>query len=160
MRNYTITGVIAPPVEAQPSSWRVRIITVLLSVMLLTPGACAVPEAQSASTVVTGEAPQRPLARDALRALLSGVYVTRVRPSEMLVSHPPGEIFLADGVYQRVVGRTSVEGRFEIEGAAVCVEGADFPRRCRQVIPRGKQTYSFVDQADGSAELVTITPLR
>ena len=101
----------------------------------------------------------QPLSGDALRALLSDVYVTLPRSDGVMVSHPKGEVFRSNGAYQRIVGRPRFQGTFEIVGNRVCVQGADVPRRCRRIIAMGEDRYSFVDDADGSAEIMTISPL-
>lgn len=100
-----------------------------------------------------------PLDAAALRTLLSDVYVTPVRPADMMVSHPPGEIFLSDGVYQRILGRTRVEGTFEIESTLVCVQGPDFRQQCRQITPSENNTYLLVDEEDRFTLPVTIRQL-
>jgi hypothetical protein len=103
---------------------------------------------------------RRPLGTSALRALLSDVYVTLVQPAGVIVSHPWGEIFRADGSYVQIPSRVRLFGRFEIRGNRVCVEGDGFVRLCRRVIPSGRGTYSFVNSSDGSTMLMTVTPHR
>ena len=73
----------------------------------------------------------QPMQGEALRTLLRDVYVTPVQPPGVIVDHPPGEMFGHDGSYRRIMGRTSVQGIFVIEGPIVCVEGVDFERLCR-----------------------------
>jgi len=97
-----------------------------------------------------------PLQDDALRALLSDAYATPPLAAGIVMSHPPGEIFRANGVYQRIVGRTSLWGQFEIQTAAVCVWGEDFARQCRRVVANRDGTYTFIDIADGSSAVMTV----
>lgn len=106
------------------------------------------------------EADERPLSEDALRELLRNVYVAPVQHADVIASHPPGEIFMSDGIYQRILGRPKVEGTFEIRGNEVCVQVASSNRLCRQVIAHANGTYSLIGPTDGSVVLATITPLR
>lgn len=100
-----------------------------------------------------------PLGENALRQLLSGSSVSAVGVSVTTDSHPAAEMFLSNGAYIRILGRTRVEGLFNIEGTSVCVRGPDFMRQCRQVFPRRDGTYALVDQSNRSTSIVTITPL-
>lgn len=68
----------------------------------------------------------------AIRRLLSGAHIAPFLDTNIVLSHPLGENFLANGVYQRVSGRTAVEGVFSVNQGLVCVEGADIPRHCRK----------------------------
>lgn len=106
---------------------------------------------------IPNESDQRPLRASALRALLSDVNVLPAQPPREMMSHPPGEIFRADGSYVQFE-RTRMFGRFDIRGRSVCVQGDGFPRICRHVVPRGGNTYLFVNSSDGSSILMTITP--
>ncbi len=106
------------------------------------------------------EAEQLPLGADALRALLRDVYVTAVLPPGNFVSHAPGEVFKSDGVYVRIPNRNRQYGVFAIEGNQVCVEGADFPKLCRQIVAQRDGTYALVDLARDSKILVTIEALK
>src|SRR4051794_38332354 len=121
--------------------------------------ACLVLVGCATQTRAGGEAGQRPLTADALRTLFSDIYVTAVQDPNVIVGDGPGEIFRSNGVYERIAGRTGVEGTFRIKGEFVCVQGPDFHSQCRQVIPRGNYTYSFIDRPGGSTKSVTITHL-
>jgi hypothetical protein len=119
----------------------------------------------------------RPLEGRALRALLSDAFVAPVQAGGITTSHPPGEMFRADGSYIRIVGRTRLFGRFAIHGALVCVRAeaveplhqgrplaepgqhrlSGFPRLCRRVVPRGEGIYAFVNR-DGTATPMTVRP--
>jgi len=97
----------------------------------------------------------------ALRTLLSNVYVARPAPPPgQIISHRPGEIFRADGIYQRIVGRTSVWGRFEITGGSVCVWGADFARTCRRISANADGTYTFTDITSAERSTMMVTTLQ
>lgn len=108
----------------------------------------------------TNVANQLPLEADALRDLLAEAYVTPVRPPDVLISHPPGEVFRSQGVYERIVGRQSIEGTFYLRDNTFCVRGEGIPLQCRQIIALRDDTYSLMDVSDGTMTLVTITPLR
>lgn len=112
--------------------------------------------APSAEMRLATGAEQRPLEADALRTLFSGAYVTPVQAADIIIDHPPGEIFRSDGVYQRIVGRTRLYGTFDVRGNLVCVQGDGFRQQCRQVIPLGNDRYSLVDVSNGSTVIVSI----
>lgn len=95
-----------------------------------------------------------------IRSLLSDARVAPIPATEIIRSHPAHEIFLANGVYQRVVGRSIVEGTFDIREGTVCVQGADFDRQCRKILPESDRTYRFVDTTDGSSIIVATSPLK
>lgn len=101
--------------------------------------------------------PGVPLMEDDLRRLLFDASVSLVGMNERVESHPPMEIFRANGAYERVVGRVTLEGSYTFRHNSVCVRGATFARLCRQVIPQRDGTYAFVDRSNGSASLMTIT---
>lgn len=123
------------------------------------PSIAAQSEAEKSSTNVAIPRESRPpLDGDTVRALLSNAYVTPAQATDVIIDHPPGEIFRADGGYVRIPNRTRQYGTFDIQGNLVCVQGADFPRLCRQVISHGDGTYSFVNPSNGSTMLATITP--
>jgi hypothetical protein len=117
---------------------------------------------QAAGSTSSGVASDRgrPLRAAQLRALLSDVNVAPVQTEGVNISHPTEEIFSADGTYVQIPNRARLYGTFTIQGNAVCVEGDGFDRLCRQVIPRGGQTYSFVNVDDSSMILVTVTRRR
>lgn len=123
------------------------------------PSIAAQSEVQKSPTnvAIPGES-RPPLDSDALRTLLSNAYVTPARPADVIMDHPPGEIFRADGDYVRIPNRTRQYGTFDIQGNLVCVQGADFPRLCRQVISHRDGIYSFVNPSNVSTMLATITP--
>ena len=101
---------------------------------------------------------QRPLDADALRALLSDVYVTEVLEAGVIVDHPPGEVFMSDGRYMRILTRTRQYGTFDIRDNLVCIKGQGFVERCRRVVFLGNGTYALVDAPGGQSVQVTITP--
>lgn len=96
----------------------------------------------------------------AIRRLLSDAHVAPFSATEVISSHPSGENFFANGAYQRVSGRSTVEGTFEISDGVLCVQGADFSRQCRKVLSESDGTYRFIDTADGSSIIVAISPLK
>jgi hypothetical protein len=124
-------------------------------------GAFALVGCMSPGSSVTGYdgIPERaaPLREDDLRRLLFDASVSLVGMNERVESHPPMEIFRANGAYERVVGRVTLEGSYTFRHNSVCVRGATFARLCRQVIPQRDGTYAFVDRANGSVSLMTIT---
>jgi hypothetical protein len=100
-----------------------------------------------------------PLKGDALRVLLSDVYVEPVRPAGgVIVSEWPGEIFRSDGSYIRISNRSRRYGTFEIKGDLVCVRGDGIKYQCRRVVPVESGTYTLTDISDGSSMRVTIAP--
>lgn len=100
-----------------------------------------------------------PLQDDALRALLVDVSVADFRTGQLYDG--PAEIFRANGSYQRSAGRGGgLEGRFEIRDGAVCVWGDAVALQCRRVRRNGNGTYTFIDTADGTAAVMTITRPR
>ena len=92
-----------------------------------------------------------------LRALLVDSYVTpRGRGDD-----GPGEYFRSNGVYQRGNGWGIVfEGRFDVSGGAVCVEGSGAARLCRRVRANKDGTYIFINTANGASVVMTVTPPR
>lgn len=100
------------------------------------------------------------LKTDALRTLLSDANVDPVQPIDVITSNLPGEIFRADGLYVRIVGRTRVYGTFDFQDDRVCVQGDDFERQCRKVFAHGDGRYTLLDIAKGTTTLVNITPHR
>ena len=122
-------------------------------------GALACAPISSRGMHMTDGHTQRSLEDEALRALLSDAYVTPVQPADVIIDHPPGEIFRADGIHLRIVSRTRIEGRFEIRQGAVCVWGPNFERRCRRVVFNRNGTYTFTDIASGSSQTLVVTPL-
>jgi hypothetical protein len=115
--------------------------------------------AASKKTDIAIEKGQRTLDAAALRALLSNVNVTPVQPIGVVTDHPSGEVFLSEGLYVRIIGRTRVYGSYDIRDHQVCVRGEDFERQCRQVIALANDTYSLADLSDESTMVVKITPL-
>jgi hypothetical protein len=93
---------------------------------------------------------------DQLREFLSDRGLVSALAASARLSHVPSESFLNDGTYYRWMGRVSVQGRFAIEGSRVCVFGGNIPRLCRALIPLGGQFYLWLNDADGSQELVAI----
>ena len=117
--------------------------------------ACVSPPARTAEPVaVRGEVTGRPLDDVALRALLVDSYVSPHRGGD----DGPGEFFLANGVYRRDGGHGAIvfEGRFEISGGTVCVEGDGAMRLCRRVLANGDGSWTFVNIADGTSAVMTI----
>src|SRR3954465_12566037 len=104
--------------------------------------ACLVLVGCATQTRAGRETGQRPLNADALRTLFSDVYVTAAQDPDVIVGDGPGEAFRSNRVYERIAGRTRVEGTFRIKGEFACVEGPDFRSQCRQVIPRGNNIYT------------------
>ena len=102
------------------------------------------------------EGARQPIHGEVLRRLLRDAYVVRALPPGVITS-PDGEIFRSDGFYRRILSRSSIEGRFVIQGNLVCVEGPDLSRRCRRVFDDGDDTYTFVDAADGSSIVMHVT---
>jgi hypothetical protein len=94
---------------------------------------------------------------DALRALLSDVSVTRGRSA--LSGDYPEEIFRANGLYHRIIRGSAFGVPFAIRDGAVCVPNGDSTPRCRRIRPNGDGTYIFVDTADGTSTVMTVTPL-
>jgi hypothetical protein len=98
------------------------------------------------------------LGNDALRILLNDVSVTDIRTARG--DDGPSEIFRASGTHQRIGGRgVSNEALYEIRGDTVCVRG-DGASRCRRVRANGDGTWTFINTADGTSAVVTVTPLR
>lgn len=123
----------------------------------LTLGACAMHGAPGTEHGKAGRG--APLDDRALRELFFDAYVSLPNAIEIDDSLPLTEIFRANGAYERLEGRTRLEGGFEFQGGAVCVQGAAIPRRCRQVLPQADGSYILVDQSNGSSTNVIITPL-
>jgi hypothetical protein len=99
-----------------------------------------------------------PLRDDALRVLLSDVSVTPGAHGGL--DDGPSETFRANGIYQRLAGRGSAPGEpFEIRNGAVCVPNGGPTPRCRRVRANGDGTYTFIDTADGTSTVMTVTPL-
>lgn len=112
--------------------------------------------AQGGTAVMMGERAVF-LQDDALRALLSDAIVAAHQGGD----DGPFELFLPNGVYQRGSGwGMTSEGRFEIRGGAVCVPGEASASRCRRIRPNPDDTYTFIDTADWSAAVMTITRRR
>ena len=94
----------------------------------------------------------------ALHALLSDASV--IPGAHGGLDDGPSEIFRANGIYQRIAGRgTALGDRFEIRDGAVCVPNGGSAPRCRRVRPNGDGTYTFIDTADGTSTVMTVTPL-
>jgi hypothetical protein len=98
---------------------------------------------------------RQPIEGEALRRLLRDAYVTPAL-SPGVITSPDGEIFRSDGFYRRVLSRTSIEGRFVIQGDSVCIEGPDLSRLCRRVFDHGDGVYIFVNASDGSSASMNI----
>lgn len=113
---------------------------------------------QARSASMNGSA-SRSIEGDALRALLHDAFVTRPGPDGVL-TEPAGEVFRENGAYQRIDGRRRLEGRFSIEGNAVCIEGPGFVRQCRRVSAASGGNYVFVDTDDGSSVTMIVSPLQ
>jgi hypothetical protein len=95
----------------------------------------------------------------ALRLLLSNVSVTPGAHGGL--DDGPSETFRANGIYQRLAGRGSAIGEpFEIKNGAVCVPNGGPAPRCRRVHANSDGTFTFTDTADGSAAVMTVTPLE
>lgn len=109
---------------------------------------------------MANSAGERPLEADVLRSLLTDVTVTPVQSADVITDHPPGELFLSGGSYERIVGRARRYGRFDIRGNSVCVRGDNFSEQCRQVLALPNGTYLFIDTSDDSEMSVNITPYR
>lgn len=124
------------------------------------PDGIAPAQASSQGTFMASKTVLLPLKTDALRTLLSNANVNPVQPPGIITSHLPGEVFRADGLYVRIVGRTRVYGTFNIQEDSVCVQGDGFERQCRQFFVRGDGTYTLLDVAKGTTKLVNITPHR
>ena len=115
--------------------------------------ACASPAWASA---MMNEEPGATLGDDALRTLLSNVSVTDIRTGQL--DDGPEEVFRVNGIYQRIAGRGSALGvPFEIRDGAVCVPNGGAPPRCRRVRPNRDGTYTFIDTADGTSAVMTVT---
>lgn len=110
----------------------------------------------SACAAVGRDAAPGQLTTDALRALLSDVYVTAALPAGTVVSSPDGEVFEANGNYVRAGNRSRRSGTFRIENNVVCVTGNEISRRCRKAFHRSDGTYLLVDIDNGSTSIVTI----
>ena len=93
------------------------------------------------------------------RLFVSGyyTYLTPVRSGEVIIDHPPGELFRPNGTYQRILGRTGLEGWYAIEGNGLCVWGEGLTKQCRMVIPLGGKVYLLVDVADGSRSVAELS---
>jgi hypothetical protein len=100
----------------------------------------------------------RPIEGDEMRALLRDAFVSRPT-SPGVITHPAGEVFRQNGVYERVAHWRKEEGTFSIERDSVCIQGPRIARQCRRVFLLGDGTYSLVDTAGGTATVVTISPL-
>lgn len=117
-------------------------------------------QVSSQGALMANENVLRPLKTDALQTLLSNVNINRVQPPGIITSHLPGEIFRADGLYVRIVGRTRIYGTFNLQDDLVCIQGDGFQRQCRQLFARRDGTYTLLDIAKGTTTLVNITPHR
>jgi hypothetical protein len=95
---------------------------------------------------------------DALRALFVDAYVAAYNGGH----DGPAEFFRANGHYRRHGGMGAVvfEGSFEVRDGSVCVRGENLTPLCRRVRANGDGTYTFVDIADGSTSIMTITRSR
>jgi hypothetical protein len=119
------------------------------------PGACTSSAQHSATT---NEERRATLGDEALRALLADAHVTAHGGGD----DGPGEFFRANGAYQRDGGRGAIvfQGRFEIRDGAVCVRGEGLPPLCRRVLANGDGTHTFINTADGSSAVMTVTQPR
>jgi hypothetical protein len=135
-----------------------RIIQLALLCSMFGISAACVSPAQRAAGHKAGES-AAPLQDDALRILLNDVSVTDIRTARG--DDGPAEIFRASGIYQRIGGRgVSNEARYEISDGAVCVHGDGARPRCRRVRANGDGTWTFINTADGTSAVMTVTPLQ
>ena len=130
----------------------------IFAILALVLGGPSAADAQDPTSPPTArsEGARRPVEGEALRLLLRDAYVARAL-SPGVITSPDGEVFRSDGFYRRILSRSSIEGRFVIQGHLVCVEGPDLGRRCRRVFDDGDDTYIFVDAADGSSIVMHVT---
>jgi hypothetical protein len=126
--------------------------------LLAAASACAAPSAGSREAAATDPA-GRAVTGDALRKLLSDAYVVASHRIGVKESHSSGEVFRANGGYERITGRTRLRGMFEIENDAVCLYGGDLERHCRKVRQLGPDTYLFINISGGSTAVLAVTPL-
>ena len=128
--------------------------------MLIASAACVAPAHNRGEGMAMANEAGRTLDGEALRRLfLNGLntYLTPVRSGEVVISHPPGELFRPNGTYHRSLGRTGIEGWYGLEGAQLCVWGDSIAKQCRKVISQDGKTYLLVDVADRSRALMTLS---
>lgn len=138
---------------------RTGTIGVLILSALLT--ACSTPaQDSSTNTVYSRNEGPRFLTGDELRSLLSDSTVSPVTIPNVIDSDPAGEIFLADGVCQRIISRSRLSGRYYVADTSVCVTLRDAEPHCRRMISNADGTYVFVDSAGVRSEPMVIRPYR
>lgn len=126
--------------------------------LVLLPGCAA-----ASATASQGAPPMSamtPLSGDELRRLFSEgyhVYLTPSSAGDVIVDHPPGELFRPGGSYRRILGRTGREGNYTIEDNRLCVWGDGISKQCRTLIPQGDKNYLLVDVADGSRAVMELS---
>ena len=106
---------------------------------------------------------ERPLDGEALRRLFSNgynTYLAPVRSGEVVIDHPPHELFRPNGTYSRRTGRFGPDGWYAIEGDRLCVTGEGIPKQCRKVIPQEGKFYLLIDVSDGSQALMSLWQVK
>jgi len=127
-----------------------------LSAALLLSSGCA-----TAGTTSHGLAAS--LDGEALRALFSSgcnTYLEPIRAGDVVVSHPPHELFRPNGTYSRRTGRFGPDGWYAIEGDRLCVTGDGIPKQCRKVVPQGGETYLLIDVSNNSQTLMKLRQVK
>lgn len=129
--------------------------------ILVCSAACAPASPPGLPSASRDEFGRGPVLTDAeLISLFTDANVVPYPAPKVSVSHSLHEVFRANGAYQRIIGRTALEGIFDVGGGMVCVEGADFSRQCRTVQTNNDGTYTLTNTQDKSVTTVSITSLK